>query len=62
MSGQTIKLDLNSDLKEGALGILWDRKTDKSTFKHITKSNSKTKSCILSLIVSISDHNSPWSV
>ena len=36
LSGQTIKLDLNSDLKERPLGILWDGKTDKRTFKHVT--------------------------
>ena len=36
LSGQTIKLDLNSDLKERPLGILWVGKTDKRTFKHVT--------------------------
>ena len=35
-SGQTIKLDLNSDLKERPLASLWDVKTDKRTFKHIS--------------------------
>lgn len=52
---QNIKLDLNSDIKERALGLLWDVKNDQLTFQHSPKTLPNTKRGILSLVASVFD-------
>ena len=52
---QNIKLNLNSDITERALGLLWDVKNDNITFQHSPKSLPNTKRGILSLVGSIFD-------
>ena len=52
---QNIKLDFNLDITERGSGLLWDVKSDKTTFQHSPKSLPHTKRGILSLVASIFD-------
>ena len=50
---QNIKLDFNSEITERTLGLLWDVKNDKLTFRHSPRGLTNTKRAILSLVTFI---------